>query len=313
MAAVLLDSLVPIFAVIGLGYFAGWIRDIDNTHVTELNALAVDFALPAAMFIATATTPRALIVSLWPMLLVFAVVMLGLYALSYWIQRSFFGLGPGVASVQALTVAQPNYAAAGLPLIAAVFHNMHAVYVALALCVGTIVTTPLTLAFLEASKLEEPNAFRLDTLVKGIGRAFLKPIVLAPILGICFSLLAIPLPGFVRESFTLIGQGAGGVAAFITGLILSSQPIFLDSNVVSGTLLKNVAQPLAAAGLVMLLPIQPDEARATILLVALPAGFFGVLFGLRYEIETRQAGSTLIVSSIFSAVTLGVALALSYR
>jgi malonate transporter and related proteins len=30
---VLLNSLVPIFAIMGLGYFAGWIRDIDNRHV----------------------------------------------------------------------------------------------------------------------------------------------------------------------------------------------------------------------------------------------------------------------------------------
>jgi malonate transporter and related proteins len=44
---VLLDSLVPIFAAMALGYFAGWIRDIDNHHVSELNALVMDFALPA--------------------------------------------------------------------------------------------------------------------------------------------------------------------------------------------------------------------------------------------------------------------------
>jgi hypothetical protein len=42
---VLLNALVPIFAVMGLGYFAGWIRDVDNRHVSELNALVMDFAL----------------------------------------------------------------------------------------------------------------------------------------------------------------------------------------------------------------------------------------------------------------------------
>jgi malonate transporter len=39
MIDVLLDALVPIFAVMALGYFAGWIRDVDNHHVAELNAL----------------------------------------------------------------------------------------------------------------------------------------------------------------------------------------------------------------------------------------------------------------------------------
>jgi malonate transporter len=47
---ILLNALVPIFAVMGLGYFAGWIRDVDNRHVSELNALVMDFALPASLF-----------------------------------------------------------------------------------------------------------------------------------------------------------------------------------------------------------------------------------------------------------------------
>jgi malonate transporter len=41
-----------------------------------------------------------------------------------------------------------------------------------------------------------------------------------------------------------------------------------------------------------------------------PAGFFGVLFGLRYGVDTHLAGSTLIASSLFSAVTLAIVLAL---
>ena len=52
-----------------------------------------------------------------------------------------------------------------------------------------------------------------------------------------------------------------------------------------------------------MLPISADVKRATILLAAVPSGFFGVLFGLRYGVKSQQAGSTLIASSVFSAVT----------
>ena len=37
MIDVLLNALVPIFAIMALGYFAGWIRDVDNHRVAELN------------------------------------------------------------------------------------------------------------------------------------------------------------------------------------------------------------------------------------------------------------------------------------
>ncbi len=58
MLEIILDSLVPIFFGMGLGYVAGWTRDIDNKHVGELNALVMDFALPAAIFGAVAQQSR---------------------------------------------------------------------------------------------------------------------------------------------------------------------------------------------------------------------------------------------------------------
>ena len=100
MTDILLNALVPIFAVMALGYFAGWIRDVDNDHVAELNALVMDFALPASLFVATATTSRTVLLSQWPLLLVFIVSMLALYVLSYSMQRRLFGLGSSEASVQ---------------------------------------------------------------------------------------------------------------------------------------------------------------------------------------------------------------------
>jgi malonate transporter len=310
MIDILLNSLVPIFAIMALGYFAGWVRDVDNHHVAELNALVMDFALPASLFVATASTPRAVLLAQWPLLAVFVVSMLALYALSYWMQRRLFGLGTSEASVQTLNISLPNYAAAGLPLIAAVFGPSKTVYVALSIATGSIVLSPLTLAILEVHKAPA-GARNLRAILQAIGRSLCKPIVLGPLLGIVFSLLGIPLPEAASRSFQLIGQAAGGVALFLTGLILSAQRIELDFNVLSGTFLKNVVQPLLVVGLLLALPMDRDTARAALLLCALPSGFFGVLFGLRYGLESGVAGSTLIVSSLASVVTLPVALVLT--
>ena len=89
------------------------------------------------------------------------------------------------------------------------------------------------------------------------------------------------------------------------------QRIQLGLNVLSATFLKNVMHPLFVVGLILALPMDRDTARAALLLCALPSGFFGVLFGLRYGLESRVAGSTLIVSSLASVVTVSVALVLT--
>jgi len=313
MTAILLDALVPIFAVLALGYFAGWIRDIDNHHVAELNALVMDFALPAALFVATASTPWAMLKAQWPLLLVLTASTLLLLALAYWMQRRLFSLSTDAASIQALTIAQPNYGAAGLPLIAAVFDASHLIYVALTLAFTSIFVSPLVLAVLEASRSPQDKSADSIVVLRAIARSLLKPIVLSPIIGIMLAFFGLTPPDFVVHSFDLIGQAGGGIALFLTGLILSSQHVILNANVISGTLLKNVAHPFLAAGMVALLPMPQDAARAAILLAALPSGFFGVLFGLRYGVESRDAGSTLIVSSVLSAATLAVALTITGR
>jgi malonate transporter len=310
MINILLNSLVPIFAVMALGYLAGWIRDVDNRHVAQLNALVMDFTLPASLFVSTASTPRIRLLAQWPLLVVFIVSMLVLYALSYWMQRRLFGLGSSEASVQAMTIALPNYAAAGLPLIAAMFGRTDTIYVALSIAVGAIVLTPLMLASLEINKIPADKR-NIGVVLQAIGRSLCKPIVLAPILGVAFSLLGIPLAKPVSRSFHLIGEAAGGVGLFLTGLILSAQQIKMSWNVSSGTLLKNVVHPLLVAGLILALPMDRDTARAAILLCALPSGFFGVLFGLRYGNKSNAPGSTLIVSSLASVATVTVALVLT--
>ena len=47
------------------------------------------------------------------------------------------------------------------------------------------------------------------------------------------------------------------------------------------------------------------------MLAALPAGFFGILFGLRFGLSSGAAGTTLIASTALSAMTLSAAIYLT--
>jgi hypothetical protein len=53
-------------------------RRRDNRDVSQLNALVMDFALPASLFIATPSTPWDKIIALQPLLLAIGICMLAL-------------------------------------------------------------------------------------------------------------------------------------------------------------------------------------------------------------------------------------------
>ena len=60
-----------------------------------------------------------------------------------------------------------------------------------------------------------------------------------------------------------------------------------------------------------MLDLKAPEMHEAILLSAIPSGFFGVLFGLSYGVESQDADSTLTISSLASILTLAVAIFLT--
>jgi malonate transporter len=184
------------------------------------------------------------------------------------------------------------------------FNKSASISVAVAVAVAAIVLTPVSLLLLESVDGKRRNAIII------IGGALIKPIVIAPVLGLLSSLAGLSLPPLLDSTLTLVGQGASGTALFLTGLVLSAQPIRFTANVGLIAVTKNLLQPVLTALLALPL-LDSMEARVAIVLTAVPSGAFGVLFAIRYNVASAQIGSMLIVSTIASTVTLTAALLMS--
>lgn len=276
MSNAILMALVPIFFVLLLGYAAGKLHVVDNLHVDALNALVMDFALPASLFAATASASRREMIDQVPLFLVLGVTMLLLYLAWYFVARRLSKLSQSEAALQALTIGFPNLAGVGLPIMTSVVGPTGAVPVAVALAAGSILISPLTLIVAEmgAAKArgEEMAARQILTAVR---RAITKPVVLAPALGIVFSLSDVSLGALAHASLALIGSSAAGVALFLTGAILSAQSFRLDWKISAATVASDIVRPLLAVAVILVLPIAQDAAKTAILLAAVPRAFSG--------------------------------------
>jgi malonate transporter and related proteins len=306
-------ALVPVFFVLLLGFFAGRFRIVDSHHVDGLNALVMNFALPASLFAATASASRSQMIAQAPLFLAFGLTMLLLYVAWYWSARSFSGVSRSDASLQALTIGFPNLAGVGLPVLSSMLGPGGAVPVAVALASGSILISPLTLIMVEmnAGKAHGADVSGRQVLT-AVRRALTKPVVLAPALGILLSLSDLDLDALAHACLALIGNAAAGVALFLTGLILSAQSFRLDWRVVAATAAADVIRPLLAVAVVYVFRVAPDTAKTTILLAAVPSGFFGILFAVNYRLDSTTVGSMVIASTGFSVVTMTIAIAILF-
>jgi malonate transporter len=313
MSNAILMALVPVFFVLLLGYAAGKFHVVDNLHVDALNALVMDFALPASLFAATASASRREMIEQVPLFLVLGVTMLLLYLAWYFAARRFSKVSRSEASLQALTIGFPNLAGVGLPIMTSVVGPTGTVPVAVALAAGSILISPLTLIMAEMgvakARGEEMAARQVLTAIR---RAITKPVVLAPAFGILFSLSDVSLDALAHASLALIGSSAAGVALFLTGAILSAQSFRLDWKIMAATLASDVVRPLLAVAVIRVIPVAPDAAKTAILLAAVPSGFFGILFAVNYRLDSARAGSMVIASTAFSVVTLAIAIAMLF-
>lgn len=310
MASTILLALAPIFFVMALGYGAGRLRIVDNHQVDGLNALVMNFALPASLFAATASAPRSEMFAQAPLFAILGVIMLVLFLAWFFLQVRSSQASQADASLQALTIAFPNLAGVGLPILADVLGPAGTVPVAVALASGSIIISPLSLILVELSVQKEgataePTRVRV---LRALRHALTKPVVLAPAFGILFSLCELTTGRVIDACLLLIGQAAPGVALFLTGLILSSQSFQLNWQVAGATLTADIIRPLLTAAFVFVLPVSAETAKVAILIAAVPSGFFGILFAVNYRLDSATAGSMVIASTVLSIVTMAVAI-----
>jgi malonate transporter len=235
-----------------------------------------------------------------------------LYPLWYLLQRRVRRTSASEASLQAVTVSLPNYAAAGLPVALALLGPGHGVPVAIAIAAGSLLPTPVTLALLELSVTKQKNGSAVKRVARAVRHALIKPMVLGPVIGTLFSLLNWRLSPIAVASLRQMGQVSGGLALFVTGLILSAQRFRLSWNVALATLTVNVVQPLVAFVIAKMLGAPASIMKISVLMAALPSGFFGILFGSNYGLVSEESDSTVIASTGVSMLTLAVAIAWLY-
>lgn len=309
MTYVIIHALAPIFVIMLLGFFAGKAKMVDNQNVSLLNIFVMDFALPAALFGATVQTPWLGIVQQSPLIVVLVLAMWITYAAIYFICTGIFHKSPQDAAVLTLTVALPNYAALGLPILGSVLGETPetSLSVAVAIACGSVLMTPFCLLILEREKARVAGAAQGSTLAMLpvlMWRSVKKSIVWAPLLGVVLSAVGIRMPEIVLAALKPLGLAATAAALFLTGIILSARRLQINGPVVLSSVAKLLIQPFIAWGLVLVLGLHGSVAITAILMIALSAGFFGIVFGNRFGVQSPDAEATLLISSVLCILTL---------
>ena len=305
----LVNTAFPIFAIMGIGYLAGWRGLLNSASTSALNRYVFLFALPSAMFAFTARAEISQILN-WPFIGAYMLGSLGVVLIAVLVAAFAFRLGREDVAMHGALASYGNTGYMGIPIFLTAFGAEGILPAVVVNLIGPMLVMALIMLVLEAMRHPQNSPWEH---LRDIGRVFLRnPVLFASIGGIAFSLLSIPLPRAVGNLLDLLASSAGPTALFALGLSLVGHSLLGDMREIAfQTSLKLVLHPflvwLCAA---FLFEVEPFWATAAVLLAALPTGSSIFVVAEQYGVAERRSSATVALSTVLSIVTLTIVFAL---
>ena len=311
------NILAPIFGLIVLAYASRKVNILGPSAYVELNRYVASLALPALIFDNVAhVTPSQL--NQPGFVAAFTIGALVVYALPLFVARE--GRAFGDRALDGLSGCYPNTGYIGFPLAFLAFGPLSSPGATIAAVITSCVLFGLAIALLEWD-LHRGHAF--GATVMKVSKSLLRnPIVLAPIFALTVTVGWLEMPPALDRVVKLLAASAGPCALVAHGLFLARddpsnarpwvaamrpRPLGLVS-------LKLVVQPLITALLaVYAFGLTGMDARLVIILSALPTGTGAFMLADLYKRDLEVTSTTIMVSTILSALTLSLCLTILPR
>jgi malonate transporter and related proteins len=302
----IVSILIPVFAVIGLGYFAGWRKIFDGRQVEGFNEFVLGFALPAMIFASVLGTPRSVLLDDLSLFLAMTGVQVVFLGLGLAIGRWVFHRTLAESTILALLISVPTAAFMGTPILDDLFNAKSAsLAISMYAITVSVVVLPIAIALLEWARRPADGTRSAGSLLGDVAlQTVKKAIVWAPMLALALALAGVSLPSPFDASLDLIGETTSAVALFASGLILAQYRLNLGIEPTVLALIKDIAQPAAMLGIAIVLGITGTDRSEAVILTAMPSSVVAPMLAVRYGAYESDAASALIIGTVLSVVTL---------
>ena len=303
-----LVSVLPTFALIGIGYAAATYTVMRAELVDALETFVFYFAIPAFLFRMTAQAqfPASLPLDLWgtyygALLAVWLLAAIGLL----WFQRPLPDKG-----IILFGSGFSNSVLLGIPIILTTLGESAAVPLFLLFSIHPLIQFSVSALFMEVVQRRGETS-----LLRSAEGLLLNPVLLALGAGFLQARFALPLPHALEETLELLAQAALPTALFCAGALLTHcqgrLASALPTTAAFSTLFKLGVHPLIVYTLgTFVFALPPLWLATATLMAALPSGIYTLILAHKYQTRLEEASGIVILSTVVSLLTLPLILSL---
>lgn len=301
----ILNVVIPVFAVMALGYIAVRFRLFPSDGVRGLVLFVNNFATPCLLFHAMATSDFGSTFN-WGVIIPFYVGALTAFVLGCIISVRFFGNRPGESVASGFSAMFTNTVLIGIPIVQRAYGQP-----ALATAFSIIAfhaSVLITVGMLTMELVRRDGA----PLHKALWVAFLRivsnPLLWGIALGAAFNLSGMKLIEPAEAFVNMMAAAVTPAALFGLGGALNDYKLSESwRQSLAMSLLKLILQPtIAWVLMVPILHVDHQFVRYGVLLAAMPSGINAYVFATYYNRAVNVATNTILISTVGSVLTVTV-------
>ena len=301
-----LGVILPVIAVIAVGYIAARRGAFSEDNVATLNRFVFTLAAPALLFRNVALTdfPDDLSLGIW---LSYYGPMLAVMGLAAIMARPVFAGRPASEYVViGFGACFSNTVMLGIPIILTAFGPQAGLPLFLILAFHGLLVFTATLIALEATT--NPDLRLQDLPPKLVMAMRDQAVVMALAAGVIWNFTGLGLAVPVDRFLELLGSAAIPVALAAVGGRLAY--IKVGDNIrpaLYAGVFKLALMPLAVYAMAQhVFGLQPLFVATITILSAMPSGVFTAVFAAQYETAEDEASGMIVITTVLSAVTIAL-------
>lgn len=293
----ILNVILPVFLLLGVGYIVGKSMLIDSKSVSDLSIYVFS---PALFFYSVSTSEMDM--SDLGRIVLFSFALFLLFALAVYGIGKTFAWDKVYQNTLMLASGFPNAGNYGLPIILFAFGEE-------GVAIGIIYLVMQSLLMNSAGVFYASNHHEMPK--KDILFQVLRmPGFIAILLALVLKVLEVPLPSAVENATRLLGQASIPTMLTLLGITLASIQL---KNVLrfiwTATMFKLIIFPLIAFGLLLFLyPAGALEAKVLLVAAATPTAATTTLLAIKFGMNPDMVSSAMFVNTFASIVTIPVLL-----
>lgn len=298
-------KIVPFFALVALGYWAGKTRFFNEEATAYLTKFVFYFALSALIFRFSSNLSLA---EIWNTNLVLG--YLGATCVVYVIATAvglLRGQGIAVTAVEAQCATMGNVGFLGIPMLTLLLGPEAIGPIVMAVSIDLIVFSGIIVILITGSQEGRFSPAVLRVVLLGLVK---NPMIVAIVAGLIWSSLSWPIPGPLDEFLLLLSAAATPGALFAIGASLASKSAERLSVAVWLTVCKLFLHPLLVAlALLWVFPVDGFTAAVVISSAALPVAGNVYILAQHYGVAPQRASAAILISTILSVLTVSAVIA----